>query len=723
MSQALTKERFVNSTVKLPKNLLKTLLLSTTILGVSMQSALADAEGPIGVKEVGGAEGGVTLIYGEEFFEQYPSAVNAVDLVERIPGGRNILGEGGGNQRGFSANKDAVLVNGRRVTGKGNDSRSVLSRITVEQVEKIELIRGNSPDIKAAGQSAVINVVTRSDVSSGSGTYRAAMAITDQGYVSPGATLTYGSQAGKLEYFMTAEWKSESRDPVQNDKFYDANDQLLSEIDFDIDNRKNDRKLSANFSYMLENGNPIRLNAGYRDGPFNHYRYGDEFTVNQLGDLEQVAQAFRKEYFNEPSWEIGGDYEGQLGGDWTYKVIGLYASKDFTFDQYEDYNWDGETVHEAFRSDYNRKSTESIGRLSFKYGAIEKHNVEIGSEFAVNTMDTLLVYKERNENDVLELVDVDGDIVGVSEQRMESFINDTWSVTPKTTVEGALTSEYSKITVDNAPNAGRSLFYLKPTLDIRHNLDNQNQIQITFLRQVSQLNFSQFASSVNGDNQVDGGNNELNPWKAWKTKWGFEHRLDNDGGTINLTIFTGHFQGMHGPFEVSPGVTGTANIGKAEEYGLKYKASLRLDKIGMKDAVLALNGHIGRAKVSNTFTGEKVAAPWLPEHTMRLNLRHDIKEWGISYEVNAFFNARQTSWRYDEYIVPPGNNFNFWGSVQKQISSGMFVRLGAGPALVNDEGRTRMIYAAGIAEGTLTSKEVRKRFNGRRVRISLHGTF
>jgi hypothetical protein len=55
-----------------------------------------------------------TIVYGEEFFAQYPNAVSALDIINRIPAGQRIIQTGSNSARGFSANEDRILINGRR---------------------------------------------------------------------------------------------------------------------------------------------------------------------------------------------------------------------------------------------------------------------------------------------------------------------------------------------------------------------------------------------------------------------------------------------------------------------------------------------------------------------------------------------------------------------------------------------------------------------------------
>ena len=112
-----------------------------------------------------------TLIYDRKFFSRYPNAVSVLDIIRRIPAGQTILDASGGSARGFSVNDDRILINGKRLTGKSNNSEDALGRITVDQVDHIEIIRGSSPAIKVTSSESIINIVLVTTSTKGSGSW------------------------------------------------------------------------------------------------------------------------------------------------------------------------------------------------------------------------------------------------------------------------------------------------------------------------------------------------------------------------------------------------------------------------------------------------------------------------------------------------------------------------------------------------------------------------
>ncbi|MEC7606494.1 MAG: Plug domain-containing protein, partial [Pseudomonadota bacterium] len=86
-----------------------------------------------------------TVVYPADYFNQF-FPVSANDMLSRIPGiDLALRGSRGG--RGLGSGAGEILINGQRITGKSNGGRSALARISADQVEQIEIIRGTSTEL------------------------------------------------------------------------------------------------------------------------------------------------------------------------------------------------------------------------------------------------------------------------------------------------------------------------------------------------------------------------------------------------------------------------------------------------------------------------------------------------------------------------------------------------------------------------------------------------
>jgi hypothetical protein len=116
------------------------------------QAALATAPAPAAEQQ------GVTS-YPASFFATQ-NANNADDMLGRIPGFSLDTGSG---VRGYEGAAGNVLIDGLRPATKTDDLGTLLTRIPVSRVERIDIIRGGAPGIDMQGKSVIANVILKKD--------------------------------------------------------------------------------------------------------------------------------------------------------------------------------------------------------------------------------------------------------------------------------------------------------------------------------------------------------------------------------------------------------------------------------------------------------------------------------------------------------------------------------------------------------------------------------
>ena len=70
----------------------------------------------------------------------------AMDMINRLPG---FQFDGGDSVRGFAGAAGNVLIDGQRPTIKSDSLQDTLARITIKQVERIDVIRGSVPESRS----------------------------------------------------------------------------------------------------------------------------------------------------------------------------------------------------------------------------------------------------------------------------------------------------------------------------------------------------------------------------------------------------------------------------------------------------------------------------------------------------------------------------------------------------------------------------------------------
>jgi hypothetical protein len=129
-------------------------LLGSVLFVAAATPALAQEQVP---QPAGGtSQQGVISYTPADFADARPNT--ALEMINRIPG---FSFDGGDNVRGFAGAAGNVLIDGQRPTIKTDSLSDTLSRITIDQVERIDLIRGGASGIDMQGRTVVANVIRK----------------------------------------------------------------------------------------------------------------------------------------------------------------------------------------------------------------------------------------------------------------------------------------------------------------------------------------------------------------------------------------------------------------------------------------------------------------------------------------------------------------------------------------------------------------------------------
>ncbi len=667
-------------------------------------------------QEVVVGETGSVTIYDEDYLSELTNIVTAYDLAGKVPGGQVILnrsnknGGDGQKSRGFASNDDGVLINGKRLSGKNNSSQGALGRIPAENVVRIEIIRGSSPDVKVSSQEAFMNVVLSEDASKGSGTWDVGVRIAPQsGRTVPLATISYGSQVGNLEYFVEVSQKGFVADPTQLDIITNAAGQLEKRINEAGKQYFRTRSISTNLTYNLPNSDQIRLNASYETRYMRRTWDGDVSEYLPDGSVALNGNSLQKINLDDPSWEVGGDYETSLGDKWKVKLIGLYAKNSFEFGQREDELITGEIP--VYDTDYTFYSNarEAILRPSLTWDIAEGRQLEFGNEVALN----------RNSAGLDS-----NDLVTVKETRSESFVNYSWKVSDKVHLDSAIKYEYSRISQESIGlDRSETFKFLKPSVDLRYDIDNQNQLQFSVRREVSQLNFDDFATSINNDNIVIAGNENLVPEKSWGLELSYERRFADDMGQIKLKLAHERLSDHIEMLEISPGVAGSGNIGDATINSAIVTTSLKFGFIGLENVVLDGTFEFYDTSTTDAFTGEKRSIDGRSNFYGEATLRHDVDDMGLSYGLEVEYQG--TRYRRSIGHMNHFDTTKVYATLfaEYKIFGNMIFSFKANNILDTSGSRVTTYYDPSRASGMISSIEGRKQKWRPRLQFGLKSTF
>ena len=155
-------------------------------------------------------------------------------------------------------------------------------------------------------------------------------------------------------------------------------------------------------------------------------------------------------------------------------------------------------------------------------------SLEAGGETAFNFLDSVQTYVENGVPVVLPAANV-----RVEERRGEVFGTSTWRITPKLSTEAGMRIEVSTISQTGDTNLEKSFTYYKPRLAVTWSPTPVDQFRLRIERQVGQLDFGDFVSSVAFSTGTGtAGNADLEPDKTWVVEAAYERKFWTDGAIV-----------------------------------------------------------------------------------------------------------------------------------------------------------------------------------------------
>ena len=637
-------------------------------------------------------------VYPADFYAPFQPQT-ALDMLERTPG--FLLSEGN-SLRGFGGAAGNVLIDGQRPTVKAGGITEVLRRIGAARVERVVLLRGTDA-AEAQGQTLVANVILRTD-GGGSGNASLKLSHTRDGRISPSAQI---SHARKI-----AGWQSNVELSVEQvrypiDGIYhisDSNGMPTETRHERIIGKAPELGLAASTSGALAGGTltlNLRLN---RDG------YESDRAI-MIMPTDGAAMIERTIGYDEKgrSGELGLDWTRTLGKDWSAKLVGLGRVERLTTN--EDY------VEPGYRgvSALAQKPLELVGRTTLTRGGDHVLRPELGMEIAYNRLNSALDYAEDNGSGLTPITLANANS-RVSELRGEAFANVTLRLGKRWTLESGMAFELSRIRVTGDAANEQSLSYWKPSAALVWSPRDTSQLRLGIRRTVDQLDFGDFAASVNqADGRPLGGNAQLRPARVTRALVRADHRWGK-GGALAVEAYHQWHQGMLGYLLLPTGDEALGTIGNARQWGISTQATLPLDA-ALRGARLTLDGTLRGSRMRDPVTGDNRKMDDIAPRSLTAEFRHDVPKlrssWGISYTAaeqgDVFYTGERLTWRDDAA---------FDAYVETTALAGFKTTLRASALNGQDYHRLRRFYSPSRA-GSYSGQEQRNQWEGAVVSLTL----
>lgn len=657
-----------------------------------------------------------------DYFEAY-APVTALDMIRRIPGFTIAEDEG---RRGFGENAGNVLIDGDRPSSKSDDIFTILSRIPASEVDYVELTEQAGADAETQGQGQVVNVV-RKISSKLTGTYEGNLVFGHRYGFRPSVNGSATLRRGETTYEFNVTSYSERVFGFGPEDFKSGNGDLIERRYYKGTGGYDGAGLGGSIKTRI-GGAKVNLNGRVQlDDSFDHRNGVYSNPAEILIGEELLLRSGPKSDLN---YEFGADIEFKLSPKLTTKIIGLYRAATESNDSSIESARLGQPAN-LFEARSRNKPVEIVGRIQNDWNAMASHAIQFGGEVAYNQLDARFTAASSIAGATTVFP---ASNVLVEETRIEPFVTDIWTVSPTWKIEAGAIAEFSKLTLSGDSTASRSFQFLKPRIIATWSVDPSTTVEFRADRQVAQLDFGEFATSIDValGNQVDAGNADLVPEKVTTLAAQIRHKF-LERGSIQ---FRGEFQKINDTQDLVP-VTlrdaagniiaqfdGAGNIGASKRWNGELEITLPLDwltkNVGIGGIEVKYTGHYHDSSVTDPVTGQKRRMSNRPLWHQEWALRHDIAKSGFVYGVTAFVQAQNNAYFFNEYrrqkegvrtnLFIKYSKFKF-GTIRVQYTS------------IPDFGRDRFIYAGTRATGPIAQIVNRRRYLDPLFQITLSGKF
>ncbi|WP_447765616.1 TonB-dependent receptor plug domain-containing protein [Sphingopyxis panaciterrae] len=640
----------------------------------------------------------------------------ALDMVERVPGFLIVTGTNGG-ERGLGAATENILIDGERIANKTTSARTALSRIAASDVAHIDIVDGASLNVPGlTGQ--VANIVLAAGKSAGG----FKTTVRWQPELRPrirdnwlnGEISTSGKLGGGTELTLSLKNEATRAGGWGPERVYDGDGALQFTRAEHMHSYADTPRLSSALARTTANGNKWNVNLG---GQLQLLEDAVRGVSIQPG-LGEVRERFLfKE--DERNADIGGDYEMGVG-DGRLKLIGLHRFEHSpTVDTFIVDRAIGGRSGERFKQ--RADEGESILRGEYNWRTAGGTDWQVALEGAYNTLDVDAEYATLQPDGSFLPIIFGGEKTKVDEKRSEASL--TWGRALATNLTAQINfgAEYSELTSSGPDGLTRRFVRPKGKIALVWKVAPKTTINWFLQRRVDQLNFFDFASSVDVANgQGNGGNGRLVPPVVNRSELEFVQNM-GAWGNASVAFAYAYAEDSVDQIPLSPTTEGRGNLPPAHLYRVSSKATLLLDRLGWKGARINSDITWRRNRVRDPLTDRWRDQSFGQKHLIDLSLRHDVPgtdlAWGGGYfnerySPNLRLNSIEDEYRRNHFVT---------AYIEHKNVAGFTVRASFRNLADQVDAFDRTVFV-GRRDGPVAFVENRRRKFGQGVQVTVTGS-
>jgi hypothetical protein len=593
---------------------------------------------------------------------------NALDMLNRVPGfsiQRQDQGQDDGEGRGLGQAGTNVLINGQRLSSKSQDIFDQLQRVTVDNVERIEIVDGTTLDLPGlSGQ--VANVVTRYGDIGGRYEWRT---IHRPKYADPswwGGDVSVNGSAASIEWNAAYTHGTGRGGAGGLGVITDAVGDITESRDVLIKFNGEFPRLSGSLKWTGDRGTVANLNVEYNRTKIDSSNDEDRDPLTDVGSFRDFDNNVRGS-----GYEIGGDIEFGLGPG-KLKVIGLERNERNDFGQTARVIFEDDSPTTGSRFLGTSAAGERIARSEYRWD-MWGGNFQVDLEAAYNELDQTSQLFSLDPAARFTEIALPNSSGQVQEDRYEVILSYGRTLANGLTLRAGAGTENSTLEQTGPSGLTREFRRPKGSLSLAWPTREGLNVSLNLERRVGQLSFGDFLASVAlALDNTDAGNVELVPTLTTEANVQLEKNWGG-WGSSNLRVYRRWLDDYIDIIPISGGGESSGNISEANLYGFNLSSTVNFDPAGWEGARVDLNLTMEESGVADPLTGAKRSFSNFYDRRANLNLRHDVPGTDWAWGIGAQYNHVQPSYRLSQVAVEyEGPTYTF-GFVEHKDFHGLTV--------------------------------------------------
>ncbi|MCA1797987.1 MAG: hypothetical protein LC632_00650 [Xanthomonadaceae bacterium] len=527
----------------------------------------------------------------EDFARSAPRT--ALDMLRLVPG---FVIRGANQVRGLGQASGNVLMNGARVSGKGNNVLDELGRIPVGNVVRIDLVDAATLDVPGlSGQ--VANVVVQSDAISGRWLYRPEFRRYYTDPVLTRGELSLTGAQGALEYSAGLANGAGNGGAGGLTNIFAPDGTLREQRDDVWVSTFDGPRLNARATYAHTGGAASSVNASYQR---TYYDYDEHGLRTGPGLSERTREVTVRE--RTANHELAADHAFDLFGG-RLKLIGLdRAERGPQRQTVLTRVTDGSApdVASLYRLAFDER--ERIGRAEYLWST-GRTDWQVSAEGAFNRLDADAELSVLDAG-VFVPIPLPGAEVTVTEDRYELMGSAGRPLTDTLTLQ--LSGGVERSRLQQVGTEGRTFVRPKGAATLAWSASADLEVNARIERRIGQLNFFDFVATVNlTDDRANAGNPDLVPPQAWELELSTTRQIGEHGNTT-LRVYYHRIDDIVDIVPIGANGESPGNLDRATRVGAEWKATAELAALGWQGARLDVRWWLQHTGVRDPLTNEAV---------------------------------------------------------------------------------------------------------------------